>query len=208
MSSSTPTSPRGLLRLPPKNRAKGPGDGGGDRHDQGVAVAHMGQLVGQHPGHLLVAEPGKEPGGRRHRRVPGVAPGGEGVGLVALDEVDLGHGQAGVDAELMDHAHQVGGALPVDLAGAVHPQHQLVRVPIGEQVHAQRQGQGDHHPALAAQQVADGEKEPGHGGEQQRGPGVGHGLGLGLVSLAGFISWAPDRRLQAPGSGSARGCRS
>jgi hypothetical protein len=42
----------------------------------------------------------QDAGGRRHRGIVRVAPGGEGVGLRLVDEIDLGHRQLGALGEL------------------------------------------------------------------------------------------------------------
>ena len=112
ITSSTPTMPSGLLRLlpPPKKKAKlasipiAPASVAVMVMDQRVAVLHMGELVRHHARDLLVAEPLQQAGGGAHRRVFGIAPGREGIRLVAVDDVDARHRQAGVGGELLDDA--------------------------------------------------------------------------------------------------------
>src|SRR5205085_4801007 len=80
----------------------------GQRRYEDVVVLDVTQLVGQHalqldPVHLL-----QQPGRHRHRRVAGIAPGGEGVGCDIVDDVHPGLGQPGGDAESLDEVVQAG----------------------------------------------------------------------------------------------------
>ena len=77
----------------------GAGDGRRDGHGQRVAVLDVGQLVRDHAGDLVAVEQAHQAGGDRDRGVLRVAAGGEGVRLVAADEIDLGHRQPGVRRE-------------------------------------------------------------------------------------------------------------
>ena len=54
----------------------------GDRLDQDVAVADVGELVGEHAAQLVLGEQLGDPAGHRDRRVLRVAAGREGVRLV------------------------------------------------------------------------------------------------------------------------------
>jgi hypothetical protein len=53
----------------------------------------------------------QDAGGGRHGGVLGVAAGGEGVGLVFVDDVDLGHRQLGPPGQLAHHVVEVGRGL-------------------------------------------------------------------------------------------------
>ena len=153
------------------------GNGRRDRHGQRVAVLHVAELVRHHRGDLVAVERAEEPGGRRDRGVLGVSAGGEGVGLRAVDDVDLRHRQAGLAAQAPARARRYSGARPrVDLAGAVHPQHHLVRVPVGEEVHAGGEDQREHHAAGAADQVADAHEDRRQRGEEHGGAHEVHRL--------------------------------
>jgi hypothetical protein len=69
---------------------------------------------------------------------------------------------------LLDHAVELRRAGGIDLPRAIHPQHHLVRVPVGEQVGADREEQRQHHAALAADQVSNRQKQRRHAGQQHR----------------------------------------
>ena len=92
------------------------------------------------------------------------------------DQVDLGHRQAGALRQPRDHVVELGGAGPGHRLGMVHAQHHLVRVPVGEGVGADREQQGDHHAAGAAEQVADAHEQRGHRRQQQHRPEEVHGV--------------------------------
>ncbi len=124
----------------------------------------MGQFVGQHAGRLFLAEAPQQALRHRNGGVVGIAAGGEGVRLVVLHHVDLGHGQFGLLGQLADQPDQRGRLTLADFSRAVHAQDQLVGVPVGESVHGERQDEGDHQPRFAAKHEADGEKQAGEAG--------------------------------------------
>ncbi|MNJ66599.1 hypothetical protein D3C77_626900 [compost metagenome] len=133
----------------------------------------MGQLVRHHAADLLARQHVQQTAGRGDGGVLRIAAGGEGVRLVVGDDGDVGQGQAGVRRHLLHVGdigahHRVGVGL-VHRLGAVHLQDDLVRVPIGEQVHRRRRGQGDHHAGRAADQIADPHEQGGHHGQEGEG---------------------------------------
>jgi hypothetical protein len=69
--------------------------------------------------------------------------------------------------------HGIGIAL-VHRAGAVHRQHDLVGVPVGEQVHRRGQAQRDQHAGRPADHIADADEEGGQGRQQDVGLGPVH----------------------------------
>ena len=71
-------------------------------------LLHVAQLMRQHAGDLLAAEMAQQAGGCRDRGVLGVAAGGEGVGLVLVDQVDARHRQAGALGQALDDAVELG----------------------------------------------------------------------------------------------------
>ena len=151
----------------------GAGDGGGHRHDQGVAVLHMGQFVRHHPAHLLARQHVQQAGGGADGGPFRIAAGGEGVGLVAGDDGDLGLGQAGVAGHLAHVgdivAHHRVRMLLVDRLGPVHLQHNLVGVPVAEQVHPAGEHQGHGHARRAADQITHTPEQGGQGGQKDEG---------------------------------------
>ena len=146
----------------------GAGDGGGDRHGQRVAVLHVRKLVAHDGADLAAVEHGEKARGGGDGGVGRVAAGGEGVGLVALDDGDLGHGQAGALGHV---AHVIGigahagiGMVWSDFLRAVHREHDLVGVPVADQVADKGHGKGDRHAGRAANEIADADEQ----GRQRR----------------------------------------
>jgi hypothetical protein len=147
----------------------GTGHGGRDGRDQDVPVLHVGQFVGHHAAQLALAEHLQDAGGGRDGGVLGVAAGGEGVGLVFVDDVNLGHRQLGPAGQLAHHVVEVGRAGFVHLLRVVHAQHHLVGEPVGEDVHRAAEDQREEHPGLPADHGADRPEEGDDSGHQDRG---------------------------------------
>ena len=128
------------------------GDGRRHRHDEGVPVSDMGEFVGHDSRHFLMVNAAQQAGGGRDGGVLGVSSRCEGVRLVVVDDIDARHGQPGVGRELLDDAVEARRAAPINFARAVHPEHQLVGVPVGIEIHAAGQDEREDHPAFAGDQ--------------------------------------------------------
>ena len=146
----------------------------------------------------------------------GVAPGRERVGLRIVHQVDARHRQAGALRQLAHQAHELGRGPLVDLVGAVHRQHELVGVPVGEQVHAGGDQQGDHGAGLAADQEADTHEQGGEPCQQDGGTHIVHRRSpwprplaqmaqhanapapAWVRHLGGNVGWAASRRKMPP----------
>ncbi len=115
----------------------------------------MADLVRQHPGELLLVHRLHQTGGHRDRGVLGVAAGGEGVRLRILHDIDARHRHACGGGELPHERVELRRRALVDLARAVHGEHHLVGVPIGEEVHRSGNKEGGDHARLAADQEPD-----------------------------------------------------
>ena len=98
-----------------------------------------------------------------------VSPGGKGIRLIVLDDVDLRHRQARLLGKLMHGANKVGRRRFIDLSRAIHRQENAIGIPIGEQVGGGRKQKRNHHPGLAADQKADEKEESGKGRHQHSG---------------------------------------
>ena len=129
----------------------------------------MTELVAQHAHDLLAAQMAQQAGVHRHRGMLGAAAGGEGVGLVLVDQVDPRHRQAGALGELLDDLVELGRLGRADLARIAHAQHHRIAVPVSQEVHAQRHDQRDHQAGQAAQQIADGQEKAGEGRQKHGG---------------------------------------
>ena len=168
----------------------GAGDGGGDRHGQRVAVLHVGQLVGHDAADLAPVERHQQAARGGHGGVLRIAAGGEGVRLVLVDHIDFRRRQAGAGGQVLDVGGEVAdqglGMALVDRLGPVHGEHDLVGVPVADQVHARAQQEGHGHAGRPPDQIADTHEQGGHGGEQGEGTKVvTHGLRPG-VRITGY----------------------
>ena len=120
------------------------GDCRGDGHGERVAVLNMGELVGHHPGDLVAGERLEEAGGGADGGMLGVATGSKGVWLRIVGDIDTRHGQAGPGGQVANDVIELGRASLVHLAGAGHGKHHLVGVPVGKEVQAGGDDEGDN----------------------------------------------------------------
>jgi hypothetical protein len=131
--------------------------------------------VRQHPFQLLVVQDAHDPFRYRDGRVLGIAPGGEGVGLLGRDDVHARHGHAGLAGQPPHDAVEPRGLRLGDGLGPIHRQHDLVGPPVAGEVHGQRQHERDHHALLPAESTAEQHEHGGEDRQQQRGlEDVGH----------------------------------
>ena len=147
-----------------RNRAR---EGRGDGHDQRVAVADVGKLVGDHSGQLFPVECLHEACGDGHGGAIGASASGEGVGLVRLEDIDRRGRHICCRSEVSCHISELAVRAFGGL-GAVEAQHQLVGVPPRQQVHDGCNGQGDDSAAGATKEPTDARKQGGHKGHQKR----------------------------------------
>ena len=151
----------------------------GDGLDQDVTVGDVADLVGDDAAQLFGAEDAHDAVGDGHHTVLGVAAGGEGVGRVFGDDTDAGLGDAGIGGKLGHHAVQHGGFVFGQLAGLVHGEHDLVRIPVGTHVHDHGDHKGDDDAGAAAHDAAQADDDGGKQGEKQHGLDLaGHGISL------------------------------
>jgi hypothetical protein len=115
----------------------------------------------------------QDPGGDGHRRVLGVAAGGEGVGLGVGGHVELGHGHAGGLRELAHHRVVLGHLLFGDGPGPGRLDGQLVAEPVGATDHHEAEHEADGGPVAACHPTTDE--------HQQAGQARQHHDGLELV---------------------------
>ena len=218
----SPTS--GLVRSPsrepPKKKANwprkpiAPGDGGGDGHGQRVAVLDVGELVRDHAGQLVAVQALHQAAGHGDRAVVRVAAGGEGVGLVGLDQVDRRASAAARAAPAPAPARRApardarvtGRALCMrsTILSELHQAKMLVPSAISQR---------DQRPAAAAEQVADGQEQGGHGRQQQTRARDVHGAPLRepttpiQVVVAHVAAKMPAALLARPAPEPQNGCR-
>ena len=105
--------------------------------DEDVAVADVADLVGEHAAELVPVEDLQDALGDGDRRVLGVAPGREGVGLHVGRDVQLGHRHAHLLAQLTDDPVVLRHLLLGDGQGPGHLDGELVGEPVGAADHQQ-----------------------------------------------------------------------
>ena len=152
----------------------GAGDGSGDGHQQRVVVLDMAELVREHAGKLLLVHGAKQAGGDGDGGILRITPGGKRVRLRVVHDIDPRHRQPGRCRKLAHQCVQLGRRAFVDRARAVHRQHHLVRVPIGEQVHRRGHDERHDHASLAGDQKADPHEQGGQHCEQDGGAQIAH----------------------------------
>ena len=101
-----------------------------------------------------------------HGGVLWIATGGKGVGLVALDQVDPWHGQAGIPGKPFHQGDKIRGAPGIHLLGIGCSKGHAVRIPPGEGIGDKREGQREQHARAAAQHGTDEHEQGGHGRKQ------------------------------------------
>ena len=130
----------------------------------------------------------------------GIAAGGEGVGLVGLDQVDRRHRQLRALRQLLPPAVQLGRAGAGHRPRIVHAQHHLVRAPPGEDVRAERYSQRDQRPAASAQQIAHGQEQRRQRRQQQtRACDIHHPFPSGRPVTAQVVARRPAAKMPGPG---------
>ena len=129
-------------------------------------MLHVGQLVRHHAAHLAGVEHAQQARGGCHGGILRVAARGKGVGCILVDEVDARHGQAGPLGQLLHRLVELRRGRRIDLTGAIHLQHHLVREPVGEEIGDYREAQRHDHAVLATDGSADDTEQGGDGSHQ------------------------------------------
>ena len=136
---------------------------------------HQGSFLSASRATRCQVHPARRPAPRR----PVLGPGSREGAACAARARDTWHRQPGAPRQLLHHAIELRQAGQVDLARVVHPGHDPVGVPEGEQV----AGTGDrqrkqHHPLTADEKAADAQHAR-HGGHQDGCAQRVHGDGSG-----------------------------
>ena len=106
-------------------------------------------------------------------RVPA---GGERVRLGILHDVDLRHGKPRIFRRAAAPCRRAPALRAASTSRAPYMRkHRLVGVPIGPQIHAAGDEEGDDHAGLAADQKSDAHEQRGHRGEQDGGAEIAQG---------------------------------
>ncbi len=131
------------------------GKGSGQCGDQDVAVFDVPQFMCHDAGQLLVGQEPHDAGGGGDCGVIRITAGCKGVRAVVLDHIHLRHRQPGPLGQASDNAVETGIVLFLDRLCPVHPEHDLVRKPVGEEIHPASQQKGHGHASSAADCAAD-----------------------------------------------------
>ena len=126
----------------------------------------VGQFVRNNRRDFARFEPLQKARGDRDRGILRVPTGGEGVGLVGVDEIDFWHRDAGIARQPFDGPVEVGRLPRVDLLGVLHAQHQLVGVPVAEEVGDHGKAERQHHASGAANEVTHDHEDAREGSQQ------------------------------------------
>ena len=94
----------------------------------------------------------------------GIAARGEGVGSLLGHHGDARHGNPGVGGQLAHHLVDHGRFAFGQFAGLIHPQHDLVGIPVTPHVHDQGEAEGDDDARLAAQCAPENDDQAGKQG--------------------------------------------
>ncbi len=120
------------------------------RHGQGIAVPDMREFMGDDTGKFLLSHDLHQTAGDGHRRIFRVAPRCKGIGLRVVHDEDLRHRQFRPHGQIRHQTHKRRCLLLRYLARAIHLEHHLVGVPIGESVHADGNDKGNNHARRTA----------------------------------------------------------
>lgn len=162
----------------PNGACKGCGDG----HGEDIAVIDVGKLVGDDAAKFFWREDIHDAAGDGHGGVFWVAARGEGVGLVGVDDIECGHGQACVLGEFLGERVDV---TAFNACGVVATQDGFVGVPERPEVGGEGDDKGNRHACSAADEAANSHKEGGHEGEEGGGFKDVHGMILtGNIGVA------------------------
>ena len=89
--------------------------------------------------------------------------GGKGIRRCARNDIHPRHGEVRPLAEGSDHAHQLGGLCLGNLPGPIHPQDDLVGIPVGTKVHQEGEEESNDHPLSPPEIVSEDNEEACHG---------------------------------------------
>ncbi|KGM88877.1 hypothetical protein rosmuc_01099 [Roseovarius mucosus DSM 17069] len=169
-----------------------PRKGRGHGHDRGVVVADMGQLMRHDGGDFLSAEAAQEAGGGGDGGIGGVAPGGKGIGLIIVEEIDRRARHLRSIRHVMHHLRECYALWTRGRAGVVHAQDHAIGIPPAKGVHGKCHDQRHHRPAHAPQERADAQKERGHRRHQNASAQIAHRISPMFLRQI----WRLARRLQ------------
>ena len=117
------------------------------------------------------------------------APRREGVGLRIVRDIHTRHRQTRAFGERANHMHEIRRGSVVHFARAIHREHRLVRIPVGEKIGAEREQEGDHHPGWSADQITNADEQRRQCRHQNAGADqVDHGNAFGNCYAACCLS--------------------
>ena len=147
----------------------GAGQSGRDRTDEDVAIAHVAEFMSEHAFQFIVVEQSEDALGYGDGSVVRIASGGEGVGRIGRDDIDLGHRQADFLRQALDDVVDARQIFAADGLGAIGGERDLVGEKVGNEIQDGGEGQRHQHSVLAAESAPGQHEQQRHGGEQERG---------------------------------------
>src|SRR5271157_3578362 len=118
-----------------------------------------------HAFQFVVVEQSEDTLGYGYGSVVRVASGGEGVGRIARDEVDLGHRQADFLRQALDDVVNARQIIAANGLGAISGKRNLVGEKIGNKIHDGGKDERHQHSALAAEGSPGQHEQERHGGQ-------------------------------------------
>jgi hypothetical protein len=97
----------------------------------------------------------QEPGRRRDGGMIRITSGCESVRLRIIHKINAEHRQPGAVGQFGHDMNELRRRALVDLLGAVHREHQLVGIPVGEEIHRRSDEERGQGAARSTEQIAD-----------------------------------------------------
>src|SRR5579864_6025723 len=143
----------------------------------------VAKLVRQDAGQLFIIDTFQQSTRDAKRTMFGIAASREGIRLVIVDDVKLGHWKARLACEPSNDMNQRRRAGRFDGVCAVHGQQDFVRIPVSKKVRPGGEQEGDRRASWAPDQITDYEKKASQRGQQQSGPENVHGNSSALCTI-------------------------
>ena len=129
----------------------------------------MAEFVRDDAFEFFVVEQAENAVGNGDGRVVGIASGGEGVGRIGRDDVNLGHRQADFLRQALDDVIDARQVLTADGLGAVGGERDLVGEKVSHEIHDRGESERHQHSVLAAESAANEHQEQRESSQQERG---------------------------------------
>ena len=122
--------------------------------NQGVTMLHMGKLMSQHTGNLIVVQCLHQAGSHRHSCMGRIPAGGKGIWHTAVDDAHLRHRQLRIGCQVGHQIIELRRIICRHLPGTVGLQHNGITEPVGTKIHGQGKQQHYHRTAAPGKGTA------------------------------------------------------